>query len=56
MGRKRQQSFSLSEDLIIKLKKLWFEEVQKQINKNEVSSFSQFVEKLLWESIKSLKK
>ena len=53
--KKRSKSLSLSEGLLRKLNHLWYEEARKRLNKDERLSFSEFVEGLLWEAVKTAK-
>jgi len=53
MPKKRSKSISLSDDLLRKLNLMWYEEMKKHLNRDENISFSEFVEELLWEVIKS---
>jgi len=55
LPKKRSKSLSLSEGLLRKLNQLWYEEVKKRLNKDERLSFSEFIEELLWDAIKTLK-
>ncbi len=55
LPKKRSKSLSLSEGLLRKLNQLWYEEVKKRLNKDERLSFSEFVEELLWNAIKTMK-
>ncbi len=52
MPRKRSKSISLSDDLLKKLNRMWYEEIKKRFDKNETISFSEFVEELLWQAMK----
>jgi len=52
LPKKRSKSLSLSDVLIRKLSHLWYEEVKTRLNRDERLSFSEFVEQLLWESVK----
>jgi len=52
MPRKRSKSISLSDELLKKLNRMWYEEIKKRFDKNETISFSEFVEELLWEAMK----
>jgi hypothetical protein len=52
MPRKRSKSLSLSEGLLRRLTRLWYDEVKKRLNKDERLSFSEFVEELLWDAMK----
>jgi len=53
LHKKRSKSLSLSEGLLRKLNHLWYEEVKKGLNRDERVSFSEFVEGLLWEAVRS---
>ncbi len=53
--KKRSKSLSLSEGLLRKLNQLWYEEARKKLNRDERLSFSEFVEGLLWEAVKTVK-
>jgi len=55
LPKKRSKSLSLSEGLLRKLNQLWYEEVKKRLNKDERLSFSEFIEKLLWDAIQAMK-
>jgi hypothetical protein len=55
LPRKRSKSLSLSEGLLRKLNQLWYEEVKKRLNKDERLSFSEYVEELLWNAVKTMK-
>jgi len=52
LSKKRSKSLSLSEDLLRKLNRLWYDEVKKRLSKDERLSFSEFVEELLWQAVK----
>lgn len=52
MPKKRSKSLSLSEGLLRRLTRLWYDEVKKRLNKDERLSFSEFVEELLWDAMK----
>ena len=52
MPRKRSISLSLSDDLLKKLNQMWYEEIKKYLNTDERISFSEFVEKILWENVR----
>jgi len=53
--KKRSKSLSLSEGLLRRLNQLWYEEARKKLNRDERLSFSEFVEELLWEAVKTVK-
>ncbi|RJS75192.1 hypothetical protein CW712_05160 [Candidatus Bathyarchaeota archaeon] len=53
MQRKRSKSFSLSEGLLRKLNRMWYEEVRRRLHRDERLSFSRFVEDLLWQAVKT---
>ena len=53
--KKRSKSLSLSEGLLRRLNQLWYEEARKKLNRDERLSFSEFVEQLLWEAVKTVK-
>ena len=55
LPRKRSKSLSLSEGLLRKLNHLWYEEVKKKLNKDERLSFSEFIEELLWDAVRTTK-
>ena len=52
LPKKRSKSLSLSDVLLRKLNRLWYEEVKMRIGRGDRLSFSEFVENLLWEAIK----
>jgi hypothetical protein len=53
--KKRSKSLSLSEGLLRRLNQLWYEEARKRLNRDERLSFSEFVEQMLWEAVKTVK-
>jgi hypothetical protein len=52
LSKKRSKSLSLSEGLLRRLSRLWYDEVKKRLNKDERLSFSEFIEELLWDALK----
>jgi hypothetical protein len=52
LSKKRSKSLSLSEGLLRRLTRLWYDEVKKRLNRDERLSFSEFAEELLWDAMK----